>query len=187
MTHYTKGTQSPRRAPTACTHTVSDSISLPSTGFFSPFPHGTSSLSVGNEYLGLEGGPPMFRQDITCPALLDFIIYGVSRTGLSPAMAALSRAFRYNIKDLRPGPRSLAATKGISVDFFSSGYLDVSVPRVRPQELCIHSRVPLKRWVSPFGNPRIKACLSAPRGLSQITTSFIACCRQGIHHVRLFT
>ena len=22
------------------------------------------------EYLGLEGGPPMFRQDFTCPALL---------------------------------------------------------------------------------------------------------------------
>ena len=28
-------------------------------------------------------------------------------------------------------PRSLAATNGISIDFFSSGYLDVSVPRVR--------------------------------------------------------
>ncbi len=23
------------------------------------------------EYLGLEGGPPMFRQDYTCPALLE--------------------------------------------------------------------------------------------------------------------
>ena len=29
------------------------------------------------------------------------------------------------------GPVSLAATSGISVDFFSSGYLDVSVHRVR--------------------------------------------------------
>ena len=28
--------------------------------------------------------------------------------------------------------------------------------------------------VSPFGHPRIKACLAAPRGLSQLTTSFIA-------------
>ena len=28
-------------------------------------------------------------------------------------------------------PRSLAATEGISFDFFSSGYLDVSVPQVR--------------------------------------------------------
>ena len=52
-------------------HTVSGSISLPSPGFFSPFPHGTGSLSVGREYLALEDGPPIFRQDITCPALLN--------------------------------------------------------------------------------------------------------------------
>ena len=48
-------------------------------------------------------------------------------------------------------------------------------------------RIPPKRWVSPFGNPRIKAYLSAPRGLSQTYTSFIAFCRQGIHRVRLVT
>ena len=65
--------------------------------------------------------------------------------------------------------------------FSSSGYLDVSVPQVR--SLAGTS----KRWVSPFGNPRIKASLQAPRGLSHVTTSFIAFYRQGIHHVRLFT
>ena len=72
LTHYTKGTQSPglSRAPTACTHMVSGSISLPSPGFFSPFPHGTGSLSVDYEYLALEDGPPIFRQDFSCPALL---------------------------------------------------------------------------------------------------------------------
>src|SRR5690606_33080491 len=43
---------------------------LPSSGCFSPFPHGTRSLSVVEEYLGLEGGPPMFGQGFTCPALL---------------------------------------------------------------------------------------------------------------------
>src|SRR6185295_7504482 len=72
LTHYTKGTQSlsRRKAPTACMHTISGSISLPSPGFFSPFPHGTCSLSVGKEYLAFEDGPPMFKQDYTCPALL---------------------------------------------------------------------------------------------------------------------
>ena len=71
LTHYTKGTQSPHEgAPTACTHTVSGSISLPSPGFFSPFPHGTGSLSVSQEYLALEDGPPIFNQDNTCPDLL---------------------------------------------------------------------------------------------------------------------
>ena len=42
----------------------------PLPGFFSPFPHGTSSLSVDDEYLALEDGPPMFRQGFSCPALL---------------------------------------------------------------------------------------------------------------------
>ena len=94
LTHYTKGTQSPHEgAPTACTHTVSGSISLPSPGFFSPFPHGTSSLSVGKEYLALEDGPPIFSQDNTCPDLLVFIMDKFSCTGLSPSMAGLSRPF----------------------------------------------------------------------------------------------
>ena len=93
LTHYTKGTKSPLRAPSACTHTVSGSISLPSPGFFSPFPHGTGSLSVGQEYLALEDGPPMFRQGFTCPALLTFIVQALSHTGLSPSMAGLSRPF----------------------------------------------------------------------------------------------
>ena len=35
-------------------------------------------------------------------------------------------------------PRSLAATYGIDVSFSSSGYLDVSVPRVPSHTLCIH-------------------------------------------------
>ena len=35
-------------------------------------------------------------------------------------------------------PRSLAATYGIDVSFYSSGYLDVSVPRVPHVQLCIH-------------------------------------------------
>ena len=73
LTHYTKGTQSPLRAPTFCKHAVSGSISLPSQGFFSPFPHGTGSLSVSQEYLALEDGPPIFKQDFSCPALLNML------------------------------------------------------------------------------------------------------------------
>ena len=72
LTHYARGTLSPHKeAPTACRHPVSGTISLPLSGCFSPFPHGTGTLSVVKEYLGLEGGPPMFRQDFTCPALLE--------------------------------------------------------------------------------------------------------------------
>jgi hypothetical protein len=50
LAHSPKGTPSGNirryHPPTGCKHTVSDSISLPSPGFFSPFPHGTFPLSV---------------------------------------------------------------------------------------------------------------------------------------------
>ncbi len=57
-------------APTACRRTVSSSISLRSPRFFSPFPHGTSSLSVVGEYLALPDGPGRFPRDFSCPAVL---------------------------------------------------------------------------------------------------------------------
>ena len=56
----------------ACRCTVSGSISLPSLGFFSPFPHGTGSLSVRSLYLALRNGLRRFRQSFTCSALLRY-------------------------------------------------------------------------------------------------------------------
>jgi hypothetical protein len=93
MTHYTKGTPSLRKeAPTDCRRSVSGTVSLPSSGCFSPFPHGTGSLSVSKEYLAFEGGPPIFRQNFTCSVLLNMSDHA-SYTGLSPAMATLSNVF----------------------------------------------------------------------------------------------
>ena len=71
LTHYTKGTPSPDCSGSDCLYACGFRIYFtPLPGFFSPFPHGTGSLSVNDEYLALEDGPPMFRQDFTCPALL---------------------------------------------------------------------------------------------------------------------
>ncbi len=42
----------------------------PLPGFFSPFPRGTGSLSVTQEYLALRGGPRGFNRDFSCPNLL---------------------------------------------------------------------------------------------------------------------
>ena len=84
----------------------------------------------------------MFSQDNTCPDLLNFTKSKILDTGLSPTMATLSSVFSYLSSCLRANPRSLAATKGISVDFFSYGYLDVSVPRVRLLHLWIQCRIP---------------------------------------------
>ena len=68
----------PQGAPTACRRMVSGSLSLPCAGCFSPFPHGTGTLSVSYEYLALPDGPGGFTQDSTCPALLRILLRRVS-------------------------------------------------------------------------------------------------------------
>ena len=76
-------------------------------------------------------------------------------------------------------PLSLATTHGIS---FPAGTEMFHFPAYPP-----HTAVPAHdgRWVPPFGNPRIKALLAAPRGISQPQTSFIGPVCQGIHHTPL--
>ena len=75
-------------------------------------------------------------------------------TGLSPSSVGLSSHLHYRIghtmsAPTTPGlspvwanPFSLAATNGIEVSLFSSGYLDVSVPQVRLHALYIQA------WIS---------------------------------------
>ena len=108
----------------------------------------------------MEGGPPTFRQDFTCPALLK-ILQSSTRTGLSPTTVQLSRWFRFNHVRYWPGPRSLATTKGVSVDVLSSGYLDVSVRRVRLAILCIQIAIP-----KLGGFPHSEICGSKVTGTS---------------------
>ena len=66
------------KAPTACRRTVSGTISLPCLGYFSPFPYGTGSLSVSEEYLALPDGAGRFRQDFSGPALLRILLVQVN-------------------------------------------------------------------------------------------------------------
>ena len=81
-----------------------------------------------------------------------------------------------------PSPLSLATTRGISVDYFSSAYLDVSVRRVPSVYLWIQYTVSyIAIWgVSPFGYPRIYRLFAPPRGFSQLVTSFFGSQCQGI-------
>ena len=78
----------------------------------------------------------------------------VSSTGLSPSSVYLSRYVRLQLRVLIPVPTpsriatavwplpiSLATTFGISFDFFSSAYLDVSVRRVPFRNLLIQLRI----------------------------------------------
>ena len=84
-------------------------------------------------------------------------------------------------------PRSLAATYGIVFTFFSSGYLDVSVPRV-PSSQTMDSFAG-DGALPPPGFPiqvSVDQCLlAAPHSFSQLTTSFVGDWRQGIHPVLL--
>ena len=105
---------------------------------FSPFPHGTRALSVIEEYLGLEGGPPGFAQNSTCSALLGIPLGAVREPlrGFHPLGRAIPGRFTLascipccgpttpggHAPQVWPLPRSLTATRRISVDFCSSGY-----------------------------------------------------------------
>ena len=78
-----------------------------------------------------------------------------------------------------PLPSSLATTKGIEFSFFSSGYLDVSLPRVPPVKLWIHLTVTghCPGRVPPFGYPWINAYLRLPmafRSLSRPSSAISA-------------
>ena len=163
----------------------------PLPGFFSPFPHGTGSLSVDNEYLALEDGPPIFGQDFTCPALLVLRL-------VRPQLFRLRGC--HPLRPVFPDCSARATAKSQRLIRFRSPLLSesrlISVPlptemfqfrRFASLTLCIQVRMTLAGRVSPFGNPRIKARLPAPRGLSQAATPFVACCRQGIHYMHLFT
>ena len=162
----------------------------PLPGFFSPFPHGTGSLSVDYEYLALEDGPPIFRQDFTCPALL-----------LAPLVPPRSFRIRgyHPLWPAFPDRFANCVAKWCRLIRFRSPLLSesrlISLPP--PTEmfqfsgfallcLCIQQRVTLAGRVSPFGYLRIKARLPAPRSFSQAATSFFACNRQGIHRMHLF-
>jgi hypothetical protein len=139
--------------PTACKRTVSGSISLPSPGFFSPFPHGTGSLSVAGEYLALEGGPPRFLRGFTCPVVLgyahqrdqyDFVYGAITRFGgtfqslrLSPDLVTLRGS-----PMSAPQPQTRLLGSGLGIQPRTSGHYPAQVP--------------------PFGHPRIDACLRLP-------------------------
>ena len=128
-------------------------------------------------------------------------LFSASRTGLSPSLARLSNRFRSltfacrrsATPDVRrppvwPLPSSLATTKGIEFSFFSSGYLDVSLPRVPSYETMnsSHGDRALPRPGSPIRTSMDQCLLAAPHGFSQLIASFVGNQCLGIHPALLF-
>ena len=167
---------------------------------FSPFPHGTGALSVTEECLALEDGPPSFTQDYTCPALLGMPLGAVCVD--LPGCHRLWRAV--------PGRFGLASCSHVAVpqpqpckhDWF--GLAPVRSPLLRGSRLLslppgtemfqfpgLASRA-CARDDGPRGPPGYPirrswdhSLFAAPPGLSQLTTSFIASLCQGIHRAPL--
>lgn len=140
----------------------------------------------------------------------------ISTTGLPPTLAGHSRPFVYTLLSRRPfgrrvrrvpQPRAcnacrLSHTPGLASSGFARHYsrnhccfLFLWVLRCFTSPRSLYPPYIFRRespgvdpgGVSPFGHPRIKARLSAPRGLSQIATSFFGSRCQGIHRLLLKT
>jgi hypothetical protein len=119
----------------------------------------------------LEDGPPIFNQDCSCPDLL-FVntIYMPFKYGAITLYGWLFQTILLNIYTFINWALSLslATTWEISVDFFSSGYLDVSVLRVRFVNLCIQFTMSLAGRVSPFRYLRINARCQLPEAFRRL-------------------
>ena len=138
----------------------------------------------------MEDGPPIFRQDYTCPALLvassvphiSFRIQGYHLLWpdfpdcFAKSCAITCRLLRFR-SPLLSESRLMSFPRATEMFQFTRFASHTYVFSMR--YLC--------RWVSPFGSLRIKAHLPAPRSLSQAITSFVAYHCQGIHHMLLFT
>ena len=122
-------------------------------------------------------------------------------TRLSLSSVPLSRSFRSAIFRCRrpatprvrrlavwPLSSSLATTKEIEFSFFSSGYLDVSLPRVPSDETIdsSHGDWALPQPGSPIRISWDQSLLATPPGFSQLIASFIGNQCPGIHPALLF-
>ena len=170
-------------APTACRRTVSGSISLLYLRCFSPFPHGTGSLSVSRIYLALPDGPGGFTQDFTCPALLriHLTLHQLTNTQLSCSMVGLSRPFFF-VGVLYSGvllPHACRNKGGLGCSLFARHYWGnhccflflrllrcFSSPRMPQHYADTWSST---KWVVPFGNLGINGYLHLNRAYRSLS------------------
>ena len=146
--------------------------------------------------------PPASHRISRVPRYSGYVLlFSPSLTGLSPSPAALSNALQLSYFQIMtsstpvvrrqpvwPLPVSLATTKGIEFSFFSSGYLDVSLPRV-PSCKPMYSAYgdwALPQPGSPIRKSPDQSLFAAPRSLSQLIASFIGNQCPGIHPALLF-
>ena len=161
---------------------VSGSISLPSSGFFSPFPHGTRSLSVSQEYLALPDGPGRFAQDYSCPALLRIPLGRLSlrvrvchplRTYFPECSAHDQRATAWSYNPRYASPHTGFGLFPVRSPLLGESLLFSSPAGTKMFQFPAYAsawRMPFTRRVVPFGNLRVNGYLrltEAYRSLSR--------------------
>jgi hypothetical protein len=191
---------------------VSGSVSLPSPGCFSPFPHGTGALSVASGSLALGGGPPCFPPDSACPAVLTDLVHP---TPLTVAYGTLTRCggpFQQPSADQRSPSERPAARSHQTVQprpgiggslchpgglgsarfarrysgppFFSSGYVRCFSSPGAPRIAPVSRYDPGR--VAPFGNLWLTRSQHVPRAFRRVGASFVGRWRLGIPHVLIY-
>ena len=164
---------------------VSGAISLPSRGAFHlSF---TVLYAIGHWVVFRLGGwsPQLPTGFLVSGGTPDpAAVSSISLTGFSPSVTGLPMPFGYRLDWLMlsstpevflppvwPPPRSLATTCGISFDFFSSPYLDVSVQAVPSVKLFIHLTVTghCSGRIAPFGRLRLNAYLRLPAAFRSLS------------------
>ena len=175
-------------------------------GCFSPFPHGTGSLSVRDEYLALRDGPRGFKQGFSCPALLRYLL----RVWINFAYAPVT-LYRVAFQPLRLSTRLVTLllqalqppnyrnSTGLGCSEFARHYYRnrgfFLLLEVLRWFTSLRSLVPNYEFIGTYlgfaqvgfpirKSPDQRLC-AAPRSLSQLATSFIACLCQGIHRAPL--
>ncbi len=145
----------------------------------------------------MEDGPPGFPRGSTCPAVLRVSLGRRKRFAYGP-VTLCGRPFQILPLHFSPpitGPynpwvrRPKFGLIRVRSPLLAESLLISSPPGTEMFQFPgFASRLPgmtgyYAGRVAPFGDLRIKACLAAPRSLSQLTASFFASQRQGIHRL----
>ena len=101
-------------------------------------------------------------------------------TGLSPSLVGLSRAILLVLSSLLGLSPFARHYSGNLVDILSSGYLDVSVPRVNASQQVFNL------LGCPIRTSTDHSSFATPRSFSQLTTSFVVSESLGIPRTPLF-
>jgi hypothetical protein len=181
---------------------VSGSVSLLCSRCFSPFPHGTGSLSVSQEYLALADGAARFRQGFTGPALLRILIryidcfaYGTI-TPYGPSFQMCSATLNKSMLSVLQ-PRYCLNNTGLGFFPFARHYLGNHYCFLLLRLLRCFSSAgspppyggspAFNRGGCPIRKSPDYSLFAATRSLSQLITSFFASESLGILHTLLLT